>query len=66
MISYIEGNIKELTPTYIILDCHGIGYFINISLTTFSKIESKYDNKVKIFTHLHIREDAHTLFGFLY
>ena len=64
MISYIEGNIKELTPTYIILDCHGIGYFINISLTTFSKIESKYDNKVKIFTHLHIREDAHTLFGF--
>ena len=65
MISYIYGEIKELTPTYIILDCNGMGYFLNISLTTFSKVESCKDDRIKIFTHLHIREDAHTLFGFL-
>jgi len=64
MISYIYGEIKELTPTYIILDCNGMGYFLNISLTTFSKVESCKDDRIKIFTHLHIREDAHTLFGF--
>ena len=64
MISYIEGDIKELTPTYIILNCNGIGYLLNISLTTFSKVESYVDNKIQLFTHLHIREDAHTLYGF--
>tara|TARA_B100001250_G_scaffold370143_1_gene354105 strand:- start:1057 stop:1644 length:588 start_codon:yes stop_codon:yes gene_type:complete len=64
MISYIEGDIKELTPTYIILDCNGIGYLLNISLTTFSKVESYIDKKIQLFTHLHIREDAHTLYGF--
>ena len=64
MISYIEGSIQELTPTYIILDCNGMGYLLNISLTTFSKLESNADNKIKLFTHLHIREDAHTLYGF--
>ena len=64
MISYIEGYIKELTPTYIILNCNGIGYLLNISLTTFSKVESYADNKIQLFTHLHIREDAHTLYGF--
>ena len=64
MISYIEGDIKELTPTYIILNCNGIGYLLNISLTTFSKVEPYADNKIQLFTHLHIREDAHTLYGF--
>ena len=64
MISYLEGDIKDLTPTYLILDCNGVGYHLNISLNTFSKIESLSIKKLKIFTHLHIREDAHTLFGF--
>jgi len=64
MISHIEGNVQEITPTYIILDCNGMGYLLNISLTTFSKLESCLDNKIKLFTHLHIREDAHTLYGF--
>jgi len=64
MISYLEGDIQDLMPTYIILDCHGVGYHLNISLNTFSKIESFSGKKIKIFTHLHIREDAHTLFGF--
>lgn len=64
MISYLEGKIEDLTPTYLILDCNGVGYHLNISLNTFSKIESISVKKLKIFTHLHIREDAHTLFGF--
>ena len=64
MISYLEGDIQDLTPTYLILDCNGVGYHLNISLNTFSKIESFLGKKIKIFTHLHIREDAHTLFGF--
>jgi len=64
MISYLEGDIEDLTPTYLILDCNGVGYHLNISLNTFSKIESLSIKKLKIFTHLHIREDAHTLFGF--
>ena len=64
MITHIEGNICELTPTYVVLDCNGIGYFINISLTTFSKLESSINKKIKLFTHLNVREDSHTLYGF--
>ena len=64
MITHIEGNICELTPTYVVLDSNGIGYFINISLTTFSKLESSINKKIKLFTHLNVREDSHTLYGF--
>ena len=64
MITHIEGNICELTPTYVVLDCNGIGYFINISLTTFSKLESSINKKIRLFTHLNVREDSHTLYGF--
>ena len=64
MITHIEGNVCELTPTYVVLDCNGIGYFINISLTTFSKLESSINKKIRLFTHLNVREDSHTLYGF--
>ena len=64
MITHIEGNVCELTPTYVVLDSNGIGYFINISLTTFSKLESSINKKIKLFTHLYVREDSHTLYGF--
>ena len=64
MTTHIEGNICELTPTYVVLDCNGIGYFINISLTTFSKLESSINKKIRLFTHLNVREDSHTLYGF--
>ena len=64
MITHIEGNVCELTPTYVVLDSNGIGYFINISLTTFSKLESSINKKIKLFTHLNVREDSHTLYGF--
>jgi holliday junction DNA helicase RuvA len=62
MIDYIKGTITRVTPTFISLETGGIGYFINISLTTFSKLEGK--NEFKILVHEVIREDTHQLFGF--
>jgi holliday junction DNA helicase RuvA len=62
MIEYIKGTITKLTPSYIIIETGGIGYFVNISLTTFTKLEGKTD--FNILVHEVIREDAHQLFGF--
>jgi Holliday junction DNA helicase RuvA len=62
MIAYISGDITYKNPTYVYLEAGGIGYHINISLNTYSKIENL--SKVKIFTHLNIKEDSHTLYGF--
>lgn len=62
MIEYIAGKIAELTPTYVIIDNHGIGYELNISLTTFSELEQKPETTLLV--HEVIREDTHTLFGF--
>ena len=62
MIAYIEGKLVEKTPTYAVVDCAGVGYMIHISLNTFSKI--KNIEKCKLFIHLAIKEDAHTLYGF--
>jgi len=64
MITHLRGNITELSPTHLILDCTGIGYYLNISLNTFSKLNKVKNNDCKILTYLHVREDAHTLFGF--
>jgi Holliday junction DNA helicase RuvA len=62
MIDYIKGTITQVTPTFLTIETGGVGYFVNISLTTFSKLEGKSDYKVLI--HEVIREDAHLLFGF--
>lgn len=62
MISYIKGAIEFKSPTHIVVEASGVGYHINISLNTYSVIE-KLD-KVKILTHLHVKEDSHTLYGF--
>lgn len=62
MINYIKGEITDKSPTYVVLDVNGIGYFINISLNTFSKISEL--NKVHLYIHEIIREDAYELFGF--
>jgi Holliday junction DNA helicase RuvA len=62
MYSYFEGKLYEKTPTYAIIDCNGIGYMINISLHTFSKIKDQ--EKCKLHAHLVVKEDAHTLYGF--
>jgi Holliday junction DNA helicase RuvA len=62
MIDYIKGEIARITPTYLIMETSGIGYQINISLTTFSRLENMKEFKVLI--HEVIREDSHQLFGF--
>lgn len=62
MFEYIKGSIADLTPTYIIVDCGGVGYYVNISLQTYSSIEGKKD--ALVYLHQVIREDAHLLFGF--
>lgn len=62
MYEYIKGQIAELTPTYAVLDAGGVGYFINISLNTYSEIEQL--ESAKLYVHHMVREDAQTLFGF--
>ena len=62
MIEYIKGEIVELTPTRMILDCSGLGYELNISLNTYSYYNGKQTGKV--FVYEIIREDAHLLYGF--
>lgn len=62
MIAYLNGIITHKTPTYIYVDCNGVGYHVNISLNTYSKLE-KLD-KVKIFTYLNVKEDEQSLYGF--
>jgi Holliday junction DNA helicase RuvA len=62
MYEYIEGKLIEKNPTYCIVETGGIGYFIQITLTTFSLLNS--GNAVKLFLHQVVREDAHLLFGF--
>lgn len=62
MFAYLLGKITLKTPTHVYLECNGVAYFINISLTTFSQIEQV--ENVKLYTHLVVREDAHVLYGF--
>lgn len=62
MIAYIKGSITYKSPTYIYVEAHGVGYHINISLYTYARIEK--EEHVKLLTHLHVKEDSHTLFGF--
>lgn len=61
MISHINGRLIEKTPTYVVIDCNGVGYKLNISLQTYSAIQTE---NCKLLTHLSIKEDAHTLYGF--
>jgi Holliday junction DNA helicase RuvA len=62
MITHIQGRLTEKNPTNVVIDCNGVGYLINISLHTFSQIPEK--ENLKLYTHLQVREDAHTLYGF--
>jgi len=61
MITHVHGKLIEKTPTYVVVDVNGIGYKIKISLQTFASIDGEF---CKLFTHLSIKEDSHTLFGF--
>ena len=63
MYDYIKGNVAELTPTYVVLDNHGVGYMINISLNSFNALQHQED-VAKVYVYEAIREDAHLLYGF--
>ncbi|MCG1034939.1 Holliday junction branch migration protein RuvA [Polaribacter sargassicola] len=62
MITQIRGKLVEKSPTEAVVDCAGVGYLLHISLNTFSSLPD--DELVVLYTHLSIREDAHTLYGF--
>jgi Holliday junction DNA helicase RuvA len=62
MITQLKGRMVEKSPTELVIDCNGVGYLVNISLNTFSKL--KDSENITLFTHLQVKEDSHTLFGF--
>ncbi|MDP3359587.1 MAG: Holliday junction branch migration protein RuvA [Lutibacter sp.] len=63
MITHIRGKLVEKNPTYAVVETNGVGYWLNISLNTYSQLP---DNEfVMLYTHLSIKEDAHTLYGFI-
>ncbi len=63
MLNHLLGKVIEKNPAFIIIECAGVGYFVNISVNTYSKIADK--EHLQILTHLQITEDAHTLYGFV-
>jgi Holliday junction DNA helicase RuvA len=62
VIGYLKGKIISAKPTQIILDVNGVGYLVNISISTFEKISDQ--NEISLFIHTHVREDALSLYGF--
>ena len=63
MITQIKGKLIEKHPTHVVIDCNGIGYMVHISLNTYGQIGD--DEALKLYTHLQVKEDSHTLFGFV-
>jgi Holliday junction DNA helicase RuvA len=63
MIAHIQGKLVEKTPTEVVIDCGGVGYHINISLHTYSLLPAT--DFIKLYTYVQIKEDSHTLFGFM-
>ena len=63
MIAHLQGKLVEKSPTQVVIDCGGVGYHVNISLHTYSLLP--VTDYIKLFTHLQIKEDSHTLFGFV-
>ena len=62
MITQLRGRLVEKSPTSLVVDCQGVGYLVNISLFTYGQL--KDDENIQLYTHLQVREDAHTLYGF--
>jgi holliday junction DNA helicase RuvA len=62
MITQLTGRLVEKSPTAVVIDCNGVGYLVHISLHTFTQLSN--DENIKLFTHLQVKEDSHTLFGF--
>ncbi|WP_418499102.1 Holliday junction branch migration protein RuvA [Flagellimonas sp.] len=63
MINHLRGRLVEKNPTYVVVECNGVGYFLNVSLHTFSLL--KDEENIHLYTHLLVKEDSHTLFGFV-
>lgn len=63
MITHISGRLIEKNPTNVVIDCNGVGYFIHISLHTFSLLPA--EEALRLYTHLQVKEDSQTLFGFM-
>ena len=63
MISHIQGKLVEKNPTDVVIDCNGVGYLVNISLHTYSLLPTT--ENIRLFTFLQVKEDAHTLYGFV-
>jgi len=63
MIYHLKGQLIEKNPTHVVIDCNGVGYFIHISLHTFSLL--KNSEGIHLYTHLQVKEDSHTLYGFM-
>lgn len=63
MITQLQGKLVEKNPTNVVIDCNGVGYFVNISLNTYAALPE--GEAIKLYTYLQIKEDAHTLYGFL-
>lgn len=64
MIHHLRGKMIEKNPTYVVIDCNGVGYFVHISLHTFSLLNNA-EEAINLYTHLQVKEDSHTLFGFM-
>lgn len=62
MITHISGKLVEKSPTHVVVDCNGVGYFIHISLHTFSQLSD--DEHIKLLTYFQVKEDAQQLYGF--
>lgn len=63
MITHLRGRLVEKTPTGIVIECNGVGYFVNISLNTFSQLPD--NENIFLLTYLQVKEDSHQLFGFI-
>jgi len=63
MYAYIDGKLVFKNAAFVVIDAGGVGYHINISLNTYSKLGE--NERCKLFTWLHVKEDAHTLYGFI-
>ena len=62
MITQLIGRLVEKTPTGVVIDCNGVGYMVHISLHTYTQLSD--EENIKLYTHLQVKEDSHTLFGF--
>lgn len=63
MIAYLQGKLSFKSPTHVYVDCNGVGYHVNISLNTYSKLEEL--NLIKIYTYMHTNDDGPSLYGFM-